>query len=114
MTRTVFEACAVIILCLTAAVTLLWLVMPVNEYSWIAGEGSPVPVDCDIDFGLVLVPAGPIFLIGTLGFGVSIRKRRTGLRVIGLLVSSVMLVGVGLKMPSYLSETARAAQHCQQ
>jgi hypothetical protein len=105
------EIVGFVVLLMAVPITVIGLALPVNEYSWMASEGT-VPPDCDIVTGMFLLPAGIAFLGGLLGFGLLLSRRRSKLRLVGVVLSIVMLLGIGLKLPEYFRETARASQLC--
>jgi hypothetical protein len=100
------------LLLIAVPIAAIGLVLPVNEYSWMVSQGDVPPADCDIFTGGLLLPTGIAFVCGLVGFGVLVRRRRSKLRVAGIVLSAVMLLGIGLKLPSYLKEAARASQEC--
>ena len=102
---------AFILLLVAVPVAVIGLVLPINEYSWMANDGS-VPPDCDIVTGMLLFPTGIAFLAGFLGFGLLFLRRRSKLPLIGAAISALRLFGIGLKLPQYIQESDRAAQLC--
>jgi hypothetical protein len=95
-------------------IALAVLLLPTNEYAWMADEGDAVPPDCDIFTGELLIPTSMIFVGALAGFGLAARRRRTWWRLTAACISATMLLGNALKLPEYLSERARAAEHCSQ
>ena len=100
-----------VVLLMAVPVAVIGIVLPVNEYSWMASEGT-VPPDCDIATGILLSPAGITALGGLLGFAFLLLRGRSKLRVIGVALSTVMLLGIGVKLPQYIRESARASELC--
>ncbi|WP_224365337.1 hypothetical protein [Hyalangium versicolor] len=113
----IVEALALVFLCLAMPVALIGLLLPLNEYTWMESDGvlpEQLPFDCDalLISGLFLFPATVIFLGGLLGFGYLALRRSSGSRLLGVSLSLLVLLGIGVKLPSYFRESARAADVC--
>lgn len=105
------EVIGFVLLLIAVPIAVIGLLLPVNEYSWMASNGL-VPPDCDIIHGGLLLPSGVAFVCGVVGFGYLLTRRRSNLRTVGAALSAVMLLGIGMKLPQYLIESARAAEQC--
>lgn len=88
------------------------LALSTNHYAWMAAEGA-IPPDCTQfpRVGFFLATA-LVFLGGLVGFGRCLLRRRSRIALIGASLSGLMLVVLGLKLPSYLREYARAEAQC--
>jgi len=109
--RRVLEIVGLLLLLGAVPVALVGIILPTNEYSWMAATGT-VPPDCDIITGDLLLPTALVFLGGLVGFGLVALRRRSRLRFIATSISAVMLLGITLKLPSYFSESAKASKLC--
>ena len=99
------------LLLLAVPIAAIGLLLPVNEYSWMASDGA-VPPACDIFAGSLLLPTAITFAAGLAGFGFLLTRGRSNLRFAGAALSAVMLLGIGLKLPEYTRETDRSSRLC--
>lgn len=111
------EVAGLLVLCAAIPFALTGLLLPVNEYSWMEHEGlrpSELPFDCDglPLMGLLLVPPAILFLLGLVVFGYLLIRHRSRLRLFGALLSLLMIIAMGFKLPGYFRESVRSAEHC--
>jgi hypothetical protein len=107
----IVELIGVILVLSAFPIALAGIVLPTNEHSWMAAAGHVAP-DCDIITGALLFPTAPIFVGGLVGFAIAARRRRSIPRLAAAAISAIMLVGIALKLPTYWSESAKAAELC--